>query len=206
MPPGPYRIDDLADDLVRLLDRLVVQRAHLVGLSLGGMAVMRLAARNPDRVDRLGLICTSALLGPAQGWRDRAAITLAEGTQTVADAVVARWFTPGFAAGHPDLVDQYRAMIAATPPVGYAGCCLAIADMDLRADLAAITAPTLVLGGVQDPATPPNHQEFIAAGIADSTLHFLDPGAHLASVEQPSRVSELLLQHICAPQAAPDRS
>lgn len=194
-PPGPYGIDDLADDLLLLLDRLDVQRAHLVGLSLGGMIAMRLAARDPDRVDRMSVLCTSALLGPAQAWRDRAATVLSQGTQAVADAVVSRWFTPGFVAGHPQTVEAHRAMIAATPPVGYAGCCLAIADMDLRADLTSITAPTLVIGGVQDPATPPEHQQLIAAGIPGASLEYIDPGAHLASVEQPDTVNTLLLKH-----------
>lgn len=198
VPPGAYCIDDLADDLLRLLDRLDIARAYVVGLSLGGMSAMRLAARNPDRVDHLALLCTSALLGPAQGWRDRAATTLAQGTRAVAGAVVQRWFTPGFAAQNPEAIAGYRSMIASTPAVGYAGCCLAIAEMDLRADLASITAPTLVIGGAQDPATPPEHQQLIAEGIANSSLVIVDPGAHLSSAEQPATVNNLLLQHFSA--------
>ena len=65
VPNGPYGIDDLADDLVALLDRLGVERAHLVGLSLGGMTAMRVAGRNPERVDKLALLCTGAQLPPA---------------------------------------------------------------------------------------------------------------------------------------------
>ncbi|WP_324278088.1 3-oxoadipate enol-lactonase [Blastococcus brunescens] len=154
VPHGPYSLDDLVDDVVALLDRLGVGRAHVAGLSLGGMTGMRLAAREPDRVDRLVLLCTAALLGPRQNWQDRARTARAEGTGVLAPVVVGRWFTPGFAAAEPATVARMEAMIAAQPGEGYAGCCEAIADMDLRADLPTISAPTLVISGREDPATP----------------------------------------------------
>jgi 3-oxoadipate enol-lactonase len=135
------------------------------------------------------------LLGPAQGWRDRAATVLTQGTGAVAGTVVQRWFTAGFAAEHPATVAQYRAMIASTPALGYAGCCLAIAEMDLRPDLPRITAPTLVLAGAQDPSTSPEHLQVIVDGIPGAKLEILDPAAHLASTEQPERVNAALLQH-----------
>lgn len=102
VPPGPYSIDELADDVIGLLDRLGIERAHLVGLSLGGMTMMRVAARNPERVDRLALLCSAAYLPPAQGWRDRAALVRNEGTSAVAAAVVQRWFTPGSLAANTE--------------------------------------------------------------------------------------------------------
>ena len=194
------RIDDLADDLLALIDRLDVGPVHLVGLSLGGMTAMRLAARNPGRVRSLTVLCTSALLGPAEAWLTRAATVRDKGTGAVADAVVSRWFSPGFLAAEPDRVAHFRDMIAGTPPEGYAACCEAIAAMDLRPDLPAITAPTLVIGGIQDPATPPPHLQAIAAGIADSTLLMLEPAAHLANVEQAAAVTAALLQHLDGPE------
>jgi 3-oxoadipate enol-lactonase len=189
-------IDDLADDLLALIDRLDSRPVHLVGLSLGGMTAMRLAAHNADRVRSLTLLCTSALLGPAQAWLERAATVREQGTAAVADAVVGRWFSPQFSAAEPERVAHYRNMIAATPAPGYAACCEAIAAMDLRVDLQSITAPTLVIGGIQDPATPPPHLQAIAAGIADSTLLMLEPAAHLASVEQSEAVNVALGQHL----------
>ena len=191
---GGCTIDDLADDLLALIDRLGVERIHLVGLSLGGMTSMRLAARNPDRICSLAVLCSSTSLRPAQGWLDRAATVRRLGAQAVADTVVGRWFTPAFLEQH-DHVATYRDMIASTPAEGYAACCEAIADIDLRADLSRITAPTLVLGGVQDPVTPPPELEAIAAGIANATLRWLDPAAHLASAERPEEVNAALLQH-----------
>ena len=195
-PDSCCSIDDLADDLLALIDRIDTGTVHLVGLSLGGMTAMRLAARNPDRIRSLSLLCTSALLGPAQAWLDRAATVRAQGTAAVADAVVGRWFSPAFLASEPERVAHYRNMIAATPSSGYAACCEAIAAMDLRAELAKITAPTLVVGGMQDPATPPPHQAAIAAGIAGSTLLMLEPAAHLASVEQSVAVNAAVRHHL----------
>ena len=196
VPEGPYSIDDLADDLLALLDRLGVEKAHVVGLSLGGMTAMRLAARNPERVDRLAVLCTSAQLGPAQAWLDRAATVRAEGTGAVADAVVARWYTPAFAAAHPDRVEAAKAMISSIAPEGYASCCEAIAAMDLTGDLPDITAPTLAVAGADDPATPPEHLERIAAAVKDGRLLVVPQSAHIASQEQPEAVTRALLDHL----------
>ena len=196
VPRGPYALDDLVDDAVALLDRLGVERASFVGLSLGGMTAMRLAAREPHRVERLALLCTSALLGPAAAWHDRAALVRAEGAAAVADAVVARWFTDELRARSPQVVARMRGMIATTPREGYAGCCEAIAGMDLRGDLARVAAPTLVVAGAEDPATPPEHLRAIAGGLADARLVVLPGAAHLASWEQAVAVNAALAVHL----------
>ncbi|GIG91223.1 3-oxoadipate enol-lactonase [Plantactinospora endophytica] len=196
VPAGPYTIADLGRAVLRLLDDLAVPKVSYAGLSLGGMVGMWLAANAPDRIDRLVLLCTSAWLGPAQGWRERAAATRAGGVETIADVVVGRWFTRGFAADRPEVVAAYRAMLAATPPEGYAGCCEAIAGMDLRDDLARITAPTLVIAGAHDPATPIEHARVLADGIPAAGLRVVGDAAHLANVEQPDRVGRLILDHL----------
>lgn len=198
VPAGPYSIDDLADDLLGLLDHLGVERAHLVGLSLGGMTALRLAARDPERVDRLVVLCTSALLGPAQGWHDRAATVRARGTGAVAEPVVERWFTAAYRRSHPDVFEAARAMVADQPPEGYASCCEAIAAMDLTADLPHITAPTLAVAGADDPATPPEHLERIAASVKDGRLLVVPHAAHLASQEQVEVVNRAVLEHLTA--------
>lgn len=195
VPPGPYSIDDLTDDLVALLDRLDVRRAHLVGLSLGGMTAMRLAAREPDRVDRLVLLCTSAHIGGTT-YAERAVVARAQGTAALAPAVVDRWLTPEFAAAHADVVARLEAMVAGTADEGYAGCCEALAVLDLRENLARIAAPTLVVSGGEDPALPPEHQQRIVEGIANSSLLTVSPAAHLANVEQPLQVTGAVLGHL----------
>jgi 3-oxoadipate enol-lactonase len=194
VPEGPYGIDGLGADVLRLLDRIGAQRVHFAGLSLGGMTGMWLAAHAPQRIDRLALLCTSALLGPPGNWAQRARTVLAEGAQAVADGVVQRWFTPGFAEREPEEVARFRAMIAATPASGYAGCCRAIEGMDLRSDLRRILAPTLAIAGTDDPATPPEHLQAIVDELKSGELHEV-PGAHLASWESADQVTALLREH-----------
>ena len=200
-PAGPYTLDDLVDDVLALLDRLGVARAHVAGLSLGGMTALRLAAREPARVHRLAVLCSSARTEP-QGFLERAAAARSAGTASFAPAVVGRWLTPGHAAAHPDLVARLEAMIAGADDEGYAACAEVVGGVDLRADLGRITAPTLVVSGAEDPALPPGHQRLIADGIAGAELLTLSPAAHLANLEQPLQVTGALLGHL---DAAGDR-
>jgi 3-oxoadipate enol-lactonase len=204
VPPGPYEIADLVDDLVCVLDELGVERAHLVGLSLGGMTAMLAAATHPDRVDRVAVLCTSALLGPASGWAERAAAVCAGGTAAVADAVVERWFTPEHSAADPGLVAWARAMVAATPAHGYAACCGAIERMDLREALPRIKTPLLAIAGRQDQATRPAHLEAIVDAVPGGRLVVLEAAAHLANLDQPAAVTALLVDHLDA-EAQHDR-
>lgn len=192
VPPAPYSLADLGGDVLALMDRLGVERAHLAGISLGGMVSMWLAANAPDRVDRLAVICSSAKLGPPQLWSDRAAQVRAHGVASIADAVVGRWLPPELAARDPELCDRLRAMLLATPDEGYAACCGVIEEMDLEPELAGITAPTLVVAGLADVATPPDHARRIAEGIGGARLVLLGGAAHLANVACPEVVTQLL--------------
>jgi 3-oxoadipate enol-lactonase len=196
VPDGPYSIDDLADDLLALLDRLGVARARLVGLSLGGMTVMHVAGRNPERVERIALLCTGAQLPLADAWLERAATVRAHGSQAVATAVVERWFTAAYLDAHPGERDAHERMIATTPAEGYAGCCEAIAKLDLRESLPTITAPTLAIAGADDPATPPAELEKIAARIPGARLLIVPRAAHLANAEQPGIITAALIEHL----------
>ena len=196
VPPGPYQIADLAGDVLALLDRLEVERANLCGLSLGGMIALWLGEHAPDRVDRLVLCCTSARLEPSEAWTARAATVRTQGMGAVADPVVGRWFTPPYAARHPELVARMRAMIASQPADGYASCCEAIAAMDLRSALASVRAPTLLIAGAEDAAIPPEHSERIAAAIEGARVVIVPGAAHLANVEQPERVTAAILEHL----------
>jgi 3-oxoadipate enol-lactonase len=194
-PPGQYTLDDLVDDLVALLDEVGARRAHVVGVSLGGMTAMRLAARNPERVHRLALLCTSAKVDP-QPFLDRARAVREAGTAPIAPAVVSRWLTQPYAAAHPDLVARLEAMVAGADDEGYAACCEVVVRMDLRGDLARIAAPTLVVSGADDLALPPVHQEAIVEGIPGAELISVSPGAHLANLEQPLEITSALIAHV----------
>jgi 3-oxoadipate enol-lactonase len=195
-PPPPYTLADLGGDLIALLDRQGIERASLCGVSLGGMVSMWVAAHAPDRVERLVLCSTSALFGPPEIWAERAALVRSGGMETVADTVIARWFTPTFAAARPDVVADTRAQLVATSAEGYAACCGVIERMDLRADLPGIRVPTLVIAARDDLSTPPEHAQVIAAGIPRARLVVLERGAHLVNVETPDVVTELMLGHL----------
>lgn len=196
VPPGPYTLADLGGDVLALLDRLGIATADFVGLSLGGMVGMWLAQYAPERLRTLTLCCTSAELGPPDGWSERARIVRAEGVRAISHSAVQRWFTPAWVAAHPERTRDHEKMIAATPSEGYAACCAAIETMDIAAGLPDITTPTLVVSGAEDPATPPPHGRRIATQIPGASFEIVSPGAHLASAEQPSVINDLILRHL----------
>ena len=200
---GPYTIGGLGAGVLALADSLGIGRFAYCGISLGGMIGMWLAANAPDRITGLGLVCTSAYLPPADSWRARASQVRAAGMASVSAAVVGRWFTPSFAAAAPEVINEFRAELERTDPVGYAGCCEAIADMDLRPDLPRITAPTLVVAGADDPATPPDHGAAIARLIIGAHLQVIPATAHLATVEAADTVTRVLLSTAVTTTALP---
>ena len=193
-PAGPYSIEDLALDVIGLLDEQQVDRAHVVGLSLGGMVAQQIAAQQPHRVDRLVLLCTSAH-ADRQPWTERAAAVRAGGTGAIADAAVGRWLTSRYRLAHPEVAAGLREMLVSIDDEGYAACCEAIADMDLRPGLSRIQAPTLVIAGAEDPSMPPEQMRAMAAAIAGSRFEVV-PGAHVPPLEHPDAVTRLLLEHL----------
>jgi 3-oxoadipate enol-lactonase len=199
VPPGPYALEDLGADVLALLDRLELERVHWCGLSLGGMVGMWLAINAPERIDRLVLCCTSAKLGPPEMWAQRAATVREEGVEAIADGGIDRWLTPHFREREPERTAAVRAMLVSTPAEGYAGCCAVIERMDLLPELGAIRAPTLVIAAADDPATPPEHGERIASSIPGARFEVVPGARHLAPIEQPEAMAELILGHLAAP-------
>ena len=198
-PPGPYSIAELGTDVLRLLDELEIKTACYCGVSLGGMVGMWLAANAPDRIEALALCCTSAYLPPAEFWQDRAARVRAGGLAPIAKQVVARWFPSGYQDAHPDTAAGFVTTLEReVVPEGYAGCCDAIAAMDLRPLLASAQAPALVIAGAEDPATPPWHGAVIASRIPGARLRVIRGAAHLANVSAAAEFSATLLAHLTA--------
>ncbi|SFA90823.1 3-oxoadipate enol-lactonase [Amycolatopsis marina] len=193
---GPYDLSDLGGDLLSLLDALGVEAAHVAGLSLGGMVGMWVGAHAPERVRSLTLCCTSAELGPRGMWSERAELVRVRGMAPIADAALERWFTRGWRAGNPRRAEEFGEMIRATDPVGYAGCCAAIENMDLLGALPRITAPTLVISAAEDPSTPPEHGRRIAEAVAGARLEIVREAAHLGNVQQPERFADLMVEHL----------
>jgi 3-oxoadipate enol-lactonase len=198
-PPGPYTIAGLGADVLRLLDESGIETAHHCGVSLGGMVGMWLAVNAPDRIGALALCCTSACLPPAQMWAGRAALVRSAGMASISQQIVGRWFTPAFAARHPGVAAGFVAtMERRVVPEGYAGCCEAIAAMDLRPLLGSVTARTLVIAGADDPATPPWYGAAIASAVPGARLRVIRGAAHLANVSQAAEVTAALLAHLAA--------
>jgi 3-oxoadipate enol-lactonase len=196
VPDGPYRVEDLGRDVLETLDGLGVERAAFVGVSLGGAMVQWIGLHAPERATSLAMLCTAARFPNADTYRQRAEAVRADGPASIADAVVARWFTEDYADAEPDTVARMRDMIAATPAEGYAGCAEAVADWDVVDELGHIAVPTLVVSGVEDPATPPEHQQVLADGIPGARLESVTDAAHLASFQRPEIVTPLLREHV----------
>ena len=197
---GPYTVADLGADALETLDDLGIGRASFAGVSLGGAVAQWIAMEAPERVSTLALLCTSADFGgsdadAAAPWLDRAATVRDGGTGAVADAVVARWFSADYAAAEPRTVEHMRAMIADTPAEGYAACCEAIAAWDAVPRLGSIAAPTLVVAGAEDPATPPAHGRVLADAVPGARFELVEGAAHLASYQRPEIVTPLLRAH-----------
>jgi 3-oxoadipate enol-lactonase len=198
-PPGPYSIEELAGDALALLDRIEVERVSFCGASMGGMTGMWLAINAPDRIERLALCCTSAHIPPPERWLERAALVRGrKGMDAVVDASLERWFTPAFRGRQPETVERLEHDLREIDAEGYAGCCEALADTDLRAQLPSIQAPTLVITGEDDLSTPPDHGRLIAEQVEDGTCLMLSPARHLANVERPDDVNRALLEHLLA--------
>ncbi len=194
-PPGPYSIDDVGRDVLELLDHLEIEQAHFAGLSLGGMTGLWLAINAPERVDRLVLLCTSSRMGPPELWADRAKTVRESGTEAIVDGTFERWFTAGYRQAND--LRAWREMFVGVDDEGYASCCAIIERMDQTDGLPNIKAPTLVIAGAQDPATPPDeHAAVIAGAVPHARLEVLDPGAHLVNVERAQEVTTLIREHL----------
>nr|WP_221442632.1 3-oxoadipate enol-lactonase [Nocardiopsis algeriensis] len=198
VPAGPYSMEGLAGDVIALMDRLGVERAHYAGLSLGGMVGQWLALHHPERIDRLALLGATPFSGPPEPWRERAATVRDQGPGALADTLLGRWFTPEFAERHPQDMELFRDQITHTPAEGYAGCCAAIEGFDVREDLARVRAPTLVVAGADDPAAPVAGARTIAERIPGARLEVLEDAAHLLSWQQADKVNALLAEHLAA--------
>ncbi len=198
--PGPYSLSELADDVVAVMDQLGLGRAHHAGVSLGGMVAMELGLRHPERVRSLCIIASSAHPGNRDSWIERAATAREHGLAGLADASMERWFTADFLED-PEARATHLAFLGVEPEA-YAACCEALADIDLRAELGAVTAPTLVIAGADDQALPPAHSQVIADAIPGATMATVAGCAHLPPTQQPRAVAELLRGFLGLPPVA----
>ncbi|MEV0323809.1 4-carboxymuconolactone decarboxylase [Streptomyces sp. NPDC050658] len=188
-------VSELAQRLLRTLDEVGVQRFGYAGCALGGAIGAELALRHPERVASLALISASPRFGSADEFRQRGVIVRSNGLDPIARTSPERWFTPGFAAAQPAITDWAVQMVRTTDPGCYIAACEALAAFDVRAELGRIGVPTLVLVGSEDQVTGPGEARTLVAGIPDARLAVVPGASHLAPVEQPAAVTDLLVRH-----------
>jgi 3-oxoadipate enol-lactonase len=194
-PKGPYSMERFGRDVIAVLDALGIKKTNWCGLSMGGMVGQWLGANAPDRIEKLVLSNTNSYYADKTPWTDRIKFVEANGLAPMVDANMARWFTDGFRKRAPEAIARMKDMFVATKVPGYVGCCAAIVDMDFRASNPRITAPTLVIVGSHDAATPPSAGEAIRDQIKGAKLASVD-AAHISNVEQPKQYAETVLNFL----------
>ncbi len=200
-PAGDYSLPMLAGDVLAVMDAAGVEKAVIAGVSLGGMIAMELALAAPERVSGLAPICTTATVH-GQMWADRIAKVRAAGMESIVDGVMPRFLDADFVENCPEYAETIQRAFLSTSPTGYSGCGAAIRDMALLDRLGEITAPTLVVIGTFDQATPlKGNGEFILAGIAGSKMAEV-PGAHISPIGAPAEIAAALVEHFGKDQAA----
>jgi 3-oxoadipate enol-lactonase len=193
VPDGEYSIERLGRDLLSIIDATSAPRVDLCGVSIGGMTALWVAQHAPDRVRRIVLANTAAKIGDLDTWATRINTARSDGMSGIADATMIRWFTPEFRASRPEVVARFHSTIARTTPNGYAGCCAALRDADLRDLTSTVACPTLVVTGRRDRATPPEQGQWLAEQISGAQLVEFDT-AHLSNVERPEEFNAAVLR------------
>jgi 3-oxoadipate enol-lactonase len=195
VPPAPYTLEQMADDLHGLLRALGIARTHFVGLSMGGLIGMTMALRHPAAIQSLVLADTTACYGPERKpmWDDRIAVAQSKGVEAVLDRTMEAWFSAPFRAERPDVVARVRAMLAPTDPVGYVGAIQAIGYGDLREEIRAIRCPALILIGEEDRGTDITMARTMLERIPGSRLEVLPRAAHCSCVEAAEEFNRALL-------------
>ncbi|CAL9632923.1 Putative aminoacrylate hydrolase RutD [Streptomyces sp. enrichment culture] len=188
-------VADLTTRLLTTLEGLGVQRFGYAGCALGGAVGVELALRHPERLASLALIAASPRFGTADEFRQRGVVVRTNGLDPIARSAPDRWFTGGFAAAQPAITEWAVQMVRTTDPGCYVAACEALASFDVRAELASVGVPTLVLVGSEDQVTGPAEARTLVAGIPDARLAVVPGASHLVPVEQPAAVTDLLVRH-----------
>ena len=190
LSPDGWTIPALADDLAELMQAVGISSAVVLGLSVGGMIAQSLASTRPDLVRALVLSNTGHKIGTAEAWQQRIDGVRAGGIESLADAVMERWFSAEFRNASPAELAGWQAMLTRTEVEGYVGICQAIRDADLTASTKALAQPTLCIAGGADGATPPALVREMAGLIQGAKLVEIPGVGHLPCVEKPDSVIE----------------
>ena len=195
IPKGPYTVDDFGGDALAIMDGLGLHKVNWCGLSMGGMVGQWLAANAPDRIEKLVMSNTHSYYPDKTVWDERMKLARETGMAAAAGPAMGRWFTKQAQASRPDKVALIQKMFAETNLDGYLACCTAIRNMDMRDCHPRIQAPTLVIVGLRDAATPPAAGEEIQQRIAGAKLATID-ASHLSNIGQPKAYADLVLNFL----------
>jgi 3-oxoadipate enol-lactonase len=196
--PGPYAIEQLARDVLALLDELKLDRVYFCGLSMGGQTGMWLALNAPTRLHKLILCDTAAKIGTPEMWNSRIEAVQKGGMKSISTAVMERWFSVTYRANSPEVVATIQRIFESLNPDGYIANCAAVRDFDARETIAAITVPTLVIAGTHDAATTPRDGHYLADHIAGAQYVELN-AAHLSNIEEQARFSSAVSTFLLRP-------
>ena len=197
-PAGAYTLEQLADDVKGLLDGLGITQTAYVGLSMGGMIGQTFALKYPATVQSL-VLCDTTSRYPADAapvWQERIRTVEAKGMGAIVEAMLERWFTAPFRKRRPDVMDRVRALLRATSPQGYIGCCHALPKINVTDRLKELRCPALVIVGEDDPGTPVEMTRDIHAALPSAELAILRSASHLSNLEQPAEFHAVLLRFL----------
>ncbi|WP_038345112.1 3-oxoadipate enol-lactonase [Acinetobacter sp. A47] len=182
-PPGPYTLQQLGEDVIRLLDHLKIEKASFCGISMGGITGQWLATHYPERFSHVVIANTAAKIGQEQAWLDRAKLAREQGLQPIAATAASRWFTDPFIQSQTAIVNHLCHDLSAGSADGYASCCEALAKADVREQIKDIHLPVLIIAGTQDPVTTVADAQFMQQQIADAQLVEIS-ASHISNIEQ----------------------
>lgn len=194
-PQGPYSIDQLGQDVVNLLDHLNIEKAAFCGISMGGLTGQWLAIHAATRFSQVIVCNTAAKIGQEQAWRERAALVREQGLGSIASTAASRWFTSAFIHNNSATISALSSQLAAGSPEGYASCCEALAQADLREQLATITVPVLIVAGQQDPITTLADAAFMQTCISGSQVFEIN-ASHISNLERPDIFNQAIHKFI----------
>ena len=194
----PYSFDLLVEDVIALMDALSIDKAHYVGLSLGGMTGLGLALGHADRLLSLAACDARAYAETewAEAWNGRMATVREHGIEALVEPTLERWFTEDCRENQPDMMDKVRGMIRQMSPEGYIGCALALQKLNYMPRLGEITLPTLFMTGASDRSTPPEAARAMHEKVSGSTCIIVDPASHLSNMENPDQFDRALAEHL----------
>lgn len=202
--PEAPAMEHLAEGVIRAVHRFRAGRpdlaevpVHLAGISLAGGLALQLAIDHQDVFTSTVVVCSAAIIGEPQAWRDRAALVLEEGTGTLSEGSAQRWFAPGFRESDPGTTGLALAALRETDDASYAALCSVLSRFDVRDRLSEVSVPVLVVSGEHDPVTPPTDGAAVASAMPHGRAEVVTGVSHQAPTERPAEVAALMDGFLC---------